>query len=92
MGRSPCTNSFSPQLGKGPVDQSSRSFHPKQVLAMNSFIYVFFFLALISGVAQAGEIEAKLIFKALLKLSGINDVDVDSCLSILPEKSSVKAK
>ncbi|GMI41497.1 hypothetical protein TrCOL_g11329 [Triparma columacea] len=48
---------------------------------MNSFIYVFFFLALISGVAQAGEIEAKLIFKALLKLSGINDVDVDSCFS-----------
>ena len=48
---------------------------------MGSILYVLFFLALLSGVVQAGEIESKLIFKALLKLSGINDVDVDACFA-----------
>ncbi|GMH63759.1 hypothetical protein TrLO_g576 [Triparma laevis f. longispina] len=50
-----------------------------------SILFILFSLALVclaqaqSPVAVTGEIENKLIFKALLKLAGITDVDVDTC-------------
>jgi len=44
---------------------------------------LFFFLAFVACFATASPVSVspKLIFKALLKLSGINDVDVDTCFS-----------